>query len=145
MPTVTPWVHPAREAAEYRNHRWTEIRVTTTDPGIVHPSRPVSPYPTKADEIADRPVSDRGGNFGRLARTGLMEDFLQTSRRASIAGMAAEHWISFFRIYSEPRDYAKIDKWLERRLGRLSGGITEEEARRVVELLRELGGLLGTD
>ena len=145
MPTVmTPWVYPARDAAEYRNHWWTEVRVTTTDPGIVQPSRPISPYPTKADEVTDKPVSDRGGNFGRLARTGLMDDFLQTSRQTSIAEIAAEHWISFFRIYSEPRNYAKIDKWLERRVGRMSGGLTGEDARRVLQLIREIRRLLGT-
>ena len=140
---LPPWVYPAREAAEYRNHWWTEVRVTTADPGIIHPSRPVHPYPNKADEVVDRPVSDRGGNFGRLARTGLMDDFLQTSRRYPIAGIAAEHWIQFFRIYSEPKDHAKIDEWLERRLSRMSAGLTEEDTRRVLQLLRELGRLVG--
>ena len=55
VPTVlAPWVYPAREAAEHRNHWWKEVRVTTTDPGIIHPSQPVSPYPNKADEVADQ-------------------------------------------------------------------------------------------
>ena len=144
VPTVTrPWVHPAREAAEYRNRWWTQIRVTTTDPSIAPPSRPVSPYPNKADEVADKPVSDRGGNFGRLARTGLMDDFLRVARRTEIAGIAAEHWIGFFRIHSEPKDHAKIDKWLERRLARMSSSITGEDARRARRLLRELADLLG--
>ena len=103
-PTVTtPWVYPAREAAEHRNYWWTEVRVTTKDPGIIHPSRPVHPYPSKADEVADEPVWDKGGNFGRLARTGLMDDFIQASLRTPIAGIAAEHWRQFFRIYSEPK------------------------------------------
>jgi len=60
VPTVLePWVHGARAAAEHRNHWWTEVRVTTTDPAIVHPSQPVRPYPNKADEVADKPVADR--------------------------------------------------------------------------------------
>ena len=33
VPTVLePWVHNARAAAEHRNHWWTEVRETTTDP-----------------------------------------------------------------------------------------------------------------
>lgn len=142
-PTVlTPWVYPARDAAEYRNHWWTEVRVTTADPRIIHPQNQVRPYPVKADEVADKPVSDRGGNFGRLARTGLMDNFIRASLRHPIAGIAAEHWIRFFRINSEPRDHEKIDEWLARRLAGRSAGLKEEDARRIFQLVRELGGLV---
>lgn len=142
-PTVlTPWVYPARDAAEYRNHWWTEVRATTADPGIIHPQNQVRPYPVKADEVADKPVSDRGGNFGRLARTGLMDNFIRASLRHPIAGIAAEHWIRFFRINSEPRDHEKIDEWLARRLAGRSAGLKEEDARRIFQLVRELGGLV---
>ena len=82
---------------------------------------------------------------GRLARTGVMDDFLRISLGTSVAGISAEHWIKFFRIYAEPRDDAKIDQWLQRRMtGSLRRG-APEEARRVLELLRELGRLLRTD
>ena len=145
VPTVLePWVHGAREAAEHRNHWWTEVRATTTDPGIDHPADPVRPYPNKADEVADKPVADRGGNFGRLARTGIMDDFLKTSLSTSVAGIEAEHWIKFFRIYSEPVDHAKIDKWLERRMERASSRRTGEVGGQVIQLLRELGRLFNT-
>ena len=146
VPTVlAPWVHLARDAAEYRNHWWTEIRVTTTDPRISHPTQAVHPYPNKADEVADKPVADRGGNFGRLARTGIMDDFLRASLRTPVAGIAAEHWIKFFRIYSEPRDDARINRWLERRMEGVLRNPTREDARHVLQLLRELGRLLGAD
>ena len=114
-------------------------------PGIIHPAHPVHPYPNKADEVADTPVADRGGNFGRLARTRIMDDFLRASLRTSVAGIAAEHWIKFFRIYSEPRNDAKIDQWLERRMDSVTRGATNQDARRVLQLFRELGRLLGTD
>ena len=141
---LEPWVHGAREAAEHRNHWWTEVRATTTDPGIDHPADPGRPYPNKADEVADKPVADRGGNFGRLARTGIMDDFLKTSLSTSVAGIEAEHWIKFFRIYSEPVDHAKIDKWLERRMERASSRRTGEVGGQVIQLLRELGRLFNT-
>lgn len=95
--------------------------------------------------MADEPVADRGGNFGRLARTGIMDDFLRVSLRTAVAGIAAEHWIKFFRIYSEPRDNTKIDQWLERRMNSIRRGATPQDARRALQLLRELGRLLGAD
>lgn len=146
VPTVLePWVHGARAAAEHRNHWWTEVRATTTDPGIVHPSHPVRPYPNKADEVADKPVADRGGNFGRLARTGIMADFLQASLSTSVAGIDADHWIKFFRIYSEPVDPTKIDRWLDRRMEQALRIGTKEAGSQVLQLLRELGRLLDGD
>ncbi len=145
LTVLAPWIYRARAAAEHRNHWWQEIRVTTTDTGITPPAVPVHPYPTKTDEVADKPVADRGGNFGRLARTGVMDDFLRISLGTSVAGISAEHWIKFFRIYSEPRDDAKIDQWLQRRMTGILRRGAPEEARRVLELLRELGRLLRTD
>ena len=71
-----------------------------------------------------------------------MDDFLQTSRNTSVAGIAADHWIKFFRIYAEPVDHAEIDKWLERRMKRASSKLTGEVGRQVIQLLRELGRLL---
>ena len=146
VPTVLePWVHGARAAAEHRNHWWTEVRVTTTEPGIVHPADPVYPYPNKADEVADKPVADRGGNFGRLARTGIMDDFLQAALSTSVAGIAADHWIKFFKIYSEPVDPRKIDRWLEPRMEQAFRTGTKEVGGQVLQLLREVGRLLEGD
>ncbi len=146
VPTVIkPWIYQARAAAEHRNYWWQEVRITTTDTGITHPEREVHPYPNKADEVSDKPVADRGGNFGRLARTGIMNDFLRLALETSVAGIAAEHWIKFFRIYSEPRDQVKIDQWLQRRTNSIRRGKTPQDVRRVLELLRELGRILGTD
>ena len=74
-----------------------------------------------------------------------MDDFLRASLRTSVAGIAAEHWIQFFRIYSEPTDNAKIDQWLERRMDNVFRGKTNQDAHQVLQLLRELGRLLGKE
>ena len=69
-----PYIESARYAAEYRNHHWQHVRKAQSDPRIDSP-KGVSPYPLKSDQVADKPRSDTGGNFGRLARTGIMDAY----------------------------------------------------------------------
>ncbi len=140
---LSPWVESARYAAEHRNHWWQNVRSTSSDTAITAPSTEVAPYPSKADAVADVPVVDRGRNFGRLARTGIMHSFLQSTRRTEIAGIAAEHWIKFFRIHSESRDHAAISKRLDSELrGRLKAA-TADDLRRIRGLVDELTAMLG--
>lgn len=75
----TPFVESARYAAEYRNYHWQHLRRTHSATGIISP-QVVTPYPRKADKIIDRPVSDAGGNFGRFARTGIMDEYLESAK-----------------------------------------------------------------
>ena len=39
---------------------------------------------------------DRGNNFGRLARTGLMDAYIDEMLELPLAGIAAKEWIRFF-------------------------------------------------
>lgn len=139
---AAPWVESVRYAAQYRNHWWQEIRTTKSDSAIVAPIENVGPYPAKSDMVADKPVSDPGGNFGRLARTGIMDFFLQTSLESLIAGIPAEHWIKFFRVFSESRDPAEIRKLIYQKYLRIAETDDESVAQRVAELLQEIMNLL---
>ena len=68
-----PYVVPARFAAEYRNYWWQHIK----DGGERNKIRLSSVdhfYPQKAELSSDVPEHDDGGNFGRFARTGLMDE-----------------------------------------------------------------------
>ena len=115
-PVITsPWVESARYAAEYRNHWWQHVRTTTADAAIHSPDKEVGPYPIKSDMVADKPASDKGSNFGRLARTGIMDSFISVSLSTAIAGIEAEHWINFFKAFSEGSDPAKIREQLQRK------------------------------
>ena len=58
-------------------------------------------------------------------------------------GIAAEHWIKFFRLYSESRDYEAISERLNRGLKRIMKSATEDDVRRVTALITELSELLG--
>ena len=120
-PIVTsPWVESARYATEYRNYWWQKIRTTTTDVTIRSPEGKISPYPTKSDMVVDKPVSDKGNNFGRLARTGIMDAFISASLSTAVAGIEAEHWINFFKAFSEGSDPARIREQIKRRFAKMS-------------------------
>ena len=95
-----PLIESARYAAEYRNHHWKYIRQTNASREIKLATS-VSPYPSKSDHILDRPESDRGGNFGRLARTGIMNEYIQTLDNIRLCGIEVNYWRSFFSIFRE--------------------------------------------
>ncbi len=101
----TPWVENAKWAAEYRNYWWQEVRKTSegVSSDIKEPSN-VKPYPKKSDKIEDKPFEDSGGNFGRIARTKIMDAYLQKSTELLICGITVKEWVSFFKkIRSNPR------------------------------------------
>jgi len=81
-----PFVESAKYAADYRNYHWQVIRQTKQDTGIEIP-RNVRPYPAKADQVLDRAHSDGGGNFGRLARTGMMDSYIQKLNDVQLCGI----------------------------------------------------------
>lgn len=89
-----PFIESARYAAEYRNYHWTSVRRTQQSVGITLPSN-INSYRSKPDQILDKPASDRGGGFGRLARTGLMDDYIRDAGHLSLCGIEARHWRDF--------------------------------------------------
>lgn len=95
-----PFVESAKAAARHRNHHWQHVRRTSLDVGIRVPER-VSPYPNKSDHILDKPVADGGGNFGRLARTGLMDAYVQQLNDVSLCGIKTIYWQDFLRAFQE--------------------------------------------
>lgn len=107
-PTVfAPYIESARYAAEYRNHHWQHLREAKRDAGIKLAAG-VHPYPSKADAISDAPVSDKGGNFGRFARTGIMDAYLTRARQELLAGIRAEHWLGFFKLFQDQKGAGAI-------------------------------------
>ena len=95
-----PFVVPAQYAAAYRNYWWTEVREARSDASIASPAG-VNPYPSKSDRVADRPASDRGGNFGRLARTGIMDEYIAEMLNLRLSGIPARDWIDFLRRFEQ--------------------------------------------
>ena len=96
----SPFIESARYAAEYRNHYWQHVRTTRSDPSVIL-AEGVSPYPVKNDRIADKPASDSGNNFGRIARYGIMEEYISAMRETPIRGIPARDWWRFFREHGD--------------------------------------------
>ena len=94
-----PFVTSAKDAARHRNQHW-QGRNTSLDTTI-HIPEGVSVYPSKADRIADKPASDAGGNFGRLARTGLMDDYIKQLDEERLCGIKTVFWRDFLRTFQD--------------------------------------------
>jgi len=103
----SPFVESARYAAEFRNDHWQHLRKTQDNTGINIPSG-ISPYPSKSDASTDKPVSDKGGNFGRIARTGIMDGYMARLKNTPICGINAEYWLEFFKVFQQDATEAKI-------------------------------------
>ena len=107
-----PYVELAKYAAEYRNHHWKYERVTASSKEIISPAG-VTPYPAPKTESSDKPVSDKGGNFGRFARTGIMDDYIKELLEESLLGIEARNWLTFIKIFAEQKSKEDIEKELE--------------------------------
>ncbi len=97
---MRPFVQPARYCAEKRNYYWKYERDTNLDTGITEPVG-TSPYPAKRDRIADKPKSDSGKNFGRLARYGIMDEYIDAMLEERIRGVPVASWIQFFNEHRQ--------------------------------------------
>lgn len=116
---AVPYVELARYIAEYRNYHWEFLMDHTKSAGIIR-SETQEPYPSKADEISDKAEDDAGGNFGRIARTGLMDDFAAKAGDLLLAGIPAKHWRSFFKIFKETATVESIERALAQLKKRLN-------------------------
>ncbi len=103
----TPYIVGAKYAARYRNHYWKHLRGSADDTGIIIPDQ-AAPYPKKSDKTADKPVADGGKNFGRLARSGIMDEYLALMRLQPVCGIKAVHWLEFFKIFHQDASDAEI-------------------------------------
>lgn len=96
----TPHIMSARYAAEYRNHWWEFVREVkgNVDKRVISPPN-AKPYTRGATD--DKAAYDGGGNFGRIARTGLLDDFIATVNQNLLCGIRVEKWTEFFKVATE--------------------------------------------
>ena len=138
-----PYVESAKYAARYRNYHWRHIRQTRQGTGIESPTG-AAPYPDKSDQILDRPRSDGGGNFGRLARTGMMDGYLEKLGQVQLCGIEAAYWREFLKTFQESTADVQVRTALERLKQRVrkSGDTSSSRARAALAIVAELGRLL---
>lgn len=107
---LQPFIARARWAAEKRNYWWEhekEWKNAASPRGIVRPEgvTDLPPYPMKKEKISDRAESDPGKNFGRIARVGVMDEYVDRMLVQLLAGVPARSWIAFLKKYAgEPPD-----------------------------------------
>ena len=94
--TFKPVVDSLRYYCEYRNYWWKHVKHTTDTTEIDEPAN-VNPYPNARDNISDSPLSDKGNNFGRIARMGILEDYKNRVAQESLLGVKVHAWRDFFK------------------------------------------------
>ena len=141
-----PFVESARYAAAYRNYHWQHVRRTRQQTDIDTPDR-VTPYPNKPDQILDRPRADGGGNFGRLARTGMMDIYLQKLDDVQLCGIKTVYWREFLKTFQENTSDLQVRTASERLRQRVQRGtdIPSPKSRSALAIITELEALLDLD
>ena len=94
-----PFVESALYCARKRNHYWLHQRQVRGDRGTIDSPPGVSPYPPSKSNISNQPSKDCGGNFGRLARYGLMDDYIAAMQSTLVRGIAVRDWQAFFKAH----------------------------------------------
>lgn len=140
---LRPFIEEARYAAEHRNYYWTELRGVTGPQAAVTPAKHQTPYPTKAQKFNDEPVHDSGGNFGRVARGGLMTDFIAELMAFPLSGIPAKHWQSFLKIFADGAQEAAIERGLANiKRAAIAAGADEDKQAAIDTLIEALKGVI---
>jgi hypothetical protein len=140
-----PYIESARYAAEYRNYHWQHLRRAKSDGAIDIPQN-VTPYPRKSDAIADVPRHDQGGNFGRFARTGIMDSYMAQMQGRQICGVRVEYWRSFFKAFQDggERRVASTIERLSKEIRRTNVSVSPTNAS-ILVILDELKKVAGIE
>jgi len=88
--TLPPYTEMAKYAAQYRNYHWM-TRSTDSSTEIVSPTKAIW-HPKHNERVSDKPVYDGGNNFGRFARSGVMDEWLKTFDETKIKDKTVAEW-----------------------------------------------------
>ena len=141
-----PFVESAKYAAAYRNFHWQHVRQTRLRADIEAPEG-VAPYPNKSDRILDRPAADGGGNFGRLARTGMMDAYMKKLDDLQLCGIKTVYWREFLKMFQEGTTDDQARTALERLRQRVqrAGDIPQARLHSTLAIISEIERLLDPD
>ncbi|MDE2889042.1 MAG: hypothetical protein OXR72_12600 [Gemmatimonadota bacterium] len=94
-----PFIETALYCAQQRNYYWQYERTAGSDSSITIPNG-VRPYPLKSDQISDKPAHDGGGNFGRIARYGVMNEYIARMKASRVRGIKVSDWLKFLELHA---------------------------------------------
>ena len=132
-----PYIESAKYVAQFRNYHWQFLKRGDGDNRITPPEK-AAPYPRKSDPTTDRPVSDGGKNFGRIARTGIMDEYLAVMLSQPVCGNRARHWLDFFKLFQENATDEAISAGLERLRGQVDVMASSPAKESVLAILSSL-------
>lgn len=145
---LRPFAWSARAVAEQRNAYWREMREKRGRNGTIIPATHRRPYPSLADHCVDHAEDDAGGNFGRVARYGLLDEFVKATRAREVSGIPVMAWLTFFKHFGDGSRggdldalVAAVEEDLSRRFGEAGGGAPKDLARCADHLERIAGAL----
>lgn len=139
----TPWVYSAKAAAEATRRYWiyerqTEKPMTVEQRGLLVPDG-LRPYMENArDKTNYKPFHDGGNNFGRLARTGIMTEFVEETLRLDILGIPANNWRLFLKAHTDSNSVSDIQK----KISAITKIPKSEEFERLLKALRDYADAL---
>ena len=105
-----PWIESARYVAEYRNFYWQESREQRNKNPNIRIPKDTKHYPGIRQEAADEAEEDKGGNFGRIARTNILNQYINSLKDEFFLGIKISHWIEFFRAVSDTSADIEIER-----------------------------------
>lgn len=144
---LAPIVKEARFAAEQRNYHWEWQRGNPNNEsaatrGVTSASH-VGFYPSKSARSSDCPNKDSGGNFGRVARCGVMNAEVDAALETLILGIPADAWRRFLQIFVDHASTQTISsgiQGLERAFH--SAELSQQQREETGELLVRLASTL---
>jgi hypothetical protein len=143
---LQPIITEARYAAQKRNYHWEFVRETSApiaERGVVTAAH-VGTYPVKTDRYSDQAIRDSGGNFGRIARYGVINDEVAAILQEDALGIPLMAWQRFLAIFSDQSSVANVSRKLdliETQLVRPLG-LSDEQRDEVLERVQGIVHLL---
>ena len=139
-----PFVTGARYAAEYRNWYWQHGMSGKSDKTINFADLNQF-YPASKSEMNDQPASDSGNNFGRLARYGILDEYMNQLRREKLSGIPIDAWQKFLSFFKEERQDENISRDIDRLLsevGKATHTLSAEEITQIRENVSQIFAIL---
>ena len=135
---LSPWVFSAKAAAEATKRYWLYERQTdkpfTLKERKLEIPNDCKPYMSNArDKTNYKPVNDGGNNFGRLARTGIMANFVEDTLQTDILGIPANNWRLFLKAHTDSHSLSDI----QRKINNMSKISKSEEFDNIIKVLRD--------
>lgn len=141
-----PYIENAAYLAEYRNWywRWGMDGDAATEAGRGLRLSPVTtPYPSKNHPADDDAVDDKGRNFGRIARAGVMTEFVERQLNELLLGVPCSSWLLFLKAHAseaKPDEVARVLARLEAAV--VGSSVPAEKSEALRARLQEIVDLL---